>query len=99
VITNLRVNQTAHELSVGSSVTVLDALRDVLGLTGTKKDAISACAARRAFRWTTRFHDPSRNRGSREPAITGMAAAIANAVSHATGQRIRSPPITIDKFL
>jgi aerobic-type carbon monoxide dehydrogenase small subunit (CoxS/CutS family) len=33
--TSLRVNNTTHELSVDSRVTLLDALRDVLGLTGT----------------------------------------------------------------
>jgi xanthine dehydrogenase YagR molybdenum-binding subunit len=29
----------------------------------------------------------------------GVSAAIANAVHHATGRRIRSLPITIDKLL
>ena len=33
----LRVNNTTHELSVDARLTLLDALRDVLGLTGTKK--------------------------------------------------------------
>ena len=33
--TSLRVNDTTHELSVDSRVTLLDVLRDVLGLTGT----------------------------------------------------------------
>jgi len=33
--TCLRVNNTTHELSVDSRVTLLDILRDVLGLTGT----------------------------------------------------------------
>jgi xanthine dehydrogenase YagR molybdenum-binding subunit len=42
---------------------------------------------------------PRGTKGVGELAITGMAAAIANAVFHATGQRIRSPPITIDKLL
>jgi xanthine dehydrogenase YagR molybdenum-binding subunit len=35
---------------------------------------------------------PLGTKGVGELAITGMAAAIANAVFHATGQRIRSPP-------
>jgi xanthine dehydrogenase YagR molybdenum-binding subunit len=42
---------------------------------------------------------PLGTKGVGELAITGMAAAIANAVFHATGQRIRSLPITIDKRL
>jgi hypothetical protein len=33
----LRVNNTTHELSVDARLTLLDALRDILGLTGTKK--------------------------------------------------------------
>jgi xanthine dehydrogenase YagT iron-sulfur-binding subunit len=33
----LRVNGTDHELSLDAQVTLLDALRDTLGLTGTKK--------------------------------------------------------------
>lgn len=33
--TSLRVHHTTHELSVDSRVTLLDVLRDVLGLTGT----------------------------------------------------------------
>lgn len=44
--TTLRVNNTNHELSVDSRLTLLDALRDVLGLTGTKKGCDQgACGA------------------------------------------------------
>ena len=44
--TMLRVNNTTHELSVDSRLTLLDALRDVLGLTGTKKGCDQgACGA------------------------------------------------------
>jgi xanthine dehydrogenase YagT iron-sulfur-binding subunit len=44
--TTLRVNNTTHELSVDSRLTLLDALRDVLGLTGTKKGCDQgACGA------------------------------------------------------
>jgi len=32
-------------------------------------------------------------------ALVGVAPAIANAVYHATGQRIRDLPITLDKLL
>jgi len=38
-------------------------------------------------------------RGIGEIGITGMAAAIANAVYHATGKRIRDLPITMDKLM
>ncbi len=38
-------------------------------------------------------------RGLGEIGTTGVAAAIANAVFNATGQRIRDLPITPDKFL
>jgi xanthine dehydrogenase YagR molybdenum-binding subunit len=38
-------------------------------------------------------------KGVGEVGLDGIAAAIANAVYHATGQRIRSLPITIDQLL
>jgi xanthine dehydrogenase YagR molybdenum-binding subunit len=38
-------------------------------------------------------------RGIGEIAITGVAPAIANAVYHATGKRVRDLPITIEKML
>jgi xanthine dehydrogenase YagR molybdenum-binding subunit len=34
-----------------------------------------------------------------ELSLTGVAAAIANAVHHATGKRVRDLPITPDKLL
>jgi xanthine dehydrogenase YagR molybdenum-binding subunit len=42
---------------------------------------------------------PLGTKGIGELALTGMAAAIANAVYHATGTRIRSLPISIEKVL
>jgi xanthine dehydrogenase YagR molybdenum-binding subunit len=39
------------------------------------------------------------SRGIGEIGIVGTAAAIANAVCHATGVRIRSLPITLDKLV
>jgi hypothetical protein len=42
---------------------------------------------------------PLGTKGVRELAITGMAAAIPNAVYHATGTRIRSLPISIENVL
>jgi xanthine dehydrogenase YagR molybdenum-binding subunit len=48
-------------------------------------------------------HDPHYNamgaKGAGEIGIVGVAAAIANAVHHATGIRIRELPITLDKLL
>jgi CO/xanthine dehydrogenase Mo-binding subunit len=38
-------------------------------------------------------------KGVGEVGLVGIPAAIANAVYHATGKRIRSLPITIDKLL
>jgi xanthine dehydrogenase YagR molybdenum-binding subunit len=38
-------------------------------------------------------------KGAGEIAVTGMAAAIANAVYHATGRRVRNLPITIEALL
>jgi xanthine dehydrogenase YagR molybdenum-binding subunit len=44
-------------------------------------------------------HSPLGAHGVGELGITGVAGAIANAVYHATGTRIRSLPITLDKLL
>lgn len=48
-------------------------------------------------------HDPHVNtlgvKGIAEIALVGVAPAIANAVYHATGRRIRSLPITLDRLL
>ena len=38
-------------------------------------------------------------KGVGEIGITGVAAAIANAVYHATGKRLRELPLTLDKLL
>ena len=43
--------------------------------------------------------NPIGARGMGEIGITGTAAAIANAVYHATGKRIRDLPITLDKLI
>ena len=44
-------------------------------------------------------HTPVGAHGIGEIGITGAAAAIANAVFHATGKRVRRLPITLDKVL
>jgi xanthine dehydrogenase YagR molybdenum-binding subunit len=38
-------------------------------------------------------------KGVGEIGIVGVAAAVANAVYHATGKRVRDLPITIDKII
>ncbi len=43
--------------------------------------------------------NPIGARGMGEIGITGTAAAVANAVYHATGKRIRALPITLDKLM
>src|SRR6202161_3875916 len=42
---------------------------------------------------------PAGARGIGEIGITGVAAAIANAIYNATGRRVRDLPITLDKLL
>ena len=42
---------------------------------------------------------PIRAKGLGEIGIVGVAAAMANAVHHATGKRIREFPITADKLV
>ncbi len=44
-------------------------------------------------------HTPMGAHGIGEIGITGCAAALANAVYHATGKRVRDLPITLDKLL
>ena len=44
-------------------------------------------------------HSPMGARGLGEIGITGVAAAIANAIHHATGKRIRDLPIRLDKLM
>jgi xanthine dehydrogenase YagR molybdenum-binding subunit len=44
-------------------------------------------------------HTPAGARGIGEIGITGVAAAVANAIYNATGRRVRDLPITLDKLL
>jgi xanthine dehydrogenase YagR molybdenum-binding subunit len=46
----------------------------------------------------TTIINPLGIKGVGEIGIVGVAAAIANAVWHATGKRIRDLPITVDKL-
>jgi xanthine dehydrogenase YagR molybdenum-binding subunit len=43
--------------------------------------------------------NPLGAKGMGEPGVVGVAAAIGNAVFHATGHRVRELPITLDKLL
>jgi xanthine dehydrogenase YagR molybdenum-binding subunit len=45
------------------------------------------------------YINPLGARGIGEIGITGVAGAIANAVYHATGVRVRDLPLTLDKVL
>ena len=47
----------------------------------------------------TEIHDHADNQPAGERKTIGVSAAIANAVFRATGQRVRSLPITLDKLL
>ena len=44
-------------------------------------------------------HAPVGARGVGEIGITGVGAAVANAVFNATGKRVRDLPITLDKVM
>ena len=44
-------------------------------------------------------HTPMGAHGIGEIPITGVAAAVANAIYHATGKRLTSLPFTLDKVL
>ena len=45
------------------------------------------------------FISPIGARGIGEIGITGMAAAVANAITNATGKRVRDLPVTLDKLM
>ena len=42
---------------------------------------------------------PMKAKGVAELGICGVAAAVANAIHHASGVRVRDDPITLDKLL
>jgi len=45
------------------------------------------------------MNSPMKTKGVGELGISGAAAALANAVYNATGVRVRSYPITLDKLI
>jgi hypothetical protein len=145
---SLKVNGAAKPLDVAPWTTLLDALRESLDLTGTKKGfghnnfkiELAKRAIGRALRQAAaeeervldhpfgRFvhhnlaayhvpvnadvhdievifvaaHDavvnPLSAKGLHEPGVVGVAAAVAHAVVHATGTRVRDVPITLDMW-
>jgi len=105
--TTLRVNNTTHELSVDSRLTLLEeTVSDRTGRLVTMSLADYVVAANADVRDVDVLFvgqpDPMTPLGTKavgELAIVGMAAAIANAVYHATGTRVRSLPISIEKVL
>jgi xanthine dehydrogenase YagR molybdenum-binding subunit len=48
---------------------------------------------------TDPISSPMKARGVGELGICGVAAAVANAIYHATGVRVRDYPITLDKLI
>jgi xanthine dehydrogenase YagR molybdenum-binding subunit len=48
---------------------------------------------------TDPFSSPMKARGVGELGMCGVSAAIANAIHHATGIRVRDYPITLDKLI
>jgi xanthine dehydrogenase YagR molybdenum-binding subunit len=48
---------------------------------------------------TDAMSSPMKAKGVGELGLCGVAAAIANAVHHATGVRVRNYPVTLDKLL
>jgi xanthine dehydrogenase YagR molybdenum-binding subunit len=52
-----------------------------------------------AWTWAPLFErNPLGIKGVGEIGIVGVAGAIANAIYHATGKRVRELPITLDKL-
>lgn len=75
----LTANGSRHRLRLDPRVTVLDASREHLGLTGSKKGCDLASIG--------------------EIGIAGINAAIASAVFHAAGKRVRELPIRLEDLL
>jgi hypothetical protein len=66
---------------------------------GGRSIAVDDAGRRRADAEKDDVIDPLGVKGGGEIGIVGTAAAVANAVFHATGKRVRDLPITIDKLM
>jgi hypothetical protein len=100
----LTINGQVHELRIEPRVSLLDALREHLGLTGSKKGCDQGtCGACTVWVEGRRVEDrvtgPLGVKGVGEIGQVGSAAAIANAVYHATGYRPRELPIAAEHLL
>jgi aerobic-type carbon monoxide dehydrogenase small subunit (CoxS/CutS family) len=87
----LELNGRALSLPVAPFVTLLDLLRERLQLTGTNKGwdhgQCGYCTPGQLCSATALLAESSER------------SAVANAMYHATGKRVRSLPITVDKLL
>jgi hypothetical protein len=94
VTVNLTVNGQRRTITIEPRTTLLDAVRENLALTGTKKafDVL----------FVGGFDEeasPLGTKGLGGLTAVSVAPAIANAVYHATGKRIRDLPVTVEKLL
>jgi aerobic-type carbon monoxide dehydrogenase small subunit (CoxS/CutS family) len=93
----LRINGDEHALELDTRTSLLDLLRERLGLTGAKQGCDRGqCGA------CTVLIDGRRANACLALAVIGIvdtAAAVANAVSNATGVRVRDLPITPAKLV
>ena len=105
---SLAVNGADREITLDVRTTLLDLLREGLHLTGVKKGCdprilrSMQCPDRRPrSSWKNMILTsiPLGVKGLGEVAIVGVAPAIANAMFHATGRRVREFPITLEKLL
>jgi hypothetical protein len=84
----LEVNGRPQNLTLDSRTTLLDTLREHLGLT----EVILVPE-------TDRIVNPLGIKGIGELGNVGMNAAVANAVFHATGIRVREIPVRLENLL
>jgi hypothetical protein len=98
----LNVNGVAHEPDLEPRVTLLDGTNLLDLKKGGAEQPVNTDFADIDVTLVDENHqnfNPLGARGIGEIGITGVAAAVANAVYHATGKRVRDLPITPDKLL